>query len=121
MTIQAPKNSWQARVFPLFLLAGWLFILTAFVIGVFVLAPTASAYWGSHAKAVRDSAEIGSTLLNQLSTLASTPRWLVPLAFVGVGSFIVGIALAFSTIPALLKNRGQVMKAVFPLIVKANA
>jgi hypothetical protein len=31
---------------------------------------------------------------------------------------MVGIALEFSTIPALLKNRGQVMSACFPQIVR---
>ena len=52
--------------------------------------------------------------------LSTIPRWLEPLTFLGVASFMLGIALEFSSIPALLKNRGQVMKVCFPLIVKAS-
>jgi len=116
-----PENKiWQMKAFPLFTLMGWAFILTAFVIGAFVMAPTAAGYWGGNAKAVRDAAEIGSALLGQLGTLTTTPRWLEPLAFLGVASFMVGIALEFSTIPALLENRGQLMSACFPYLKKRS-
>ncbi len=117
-TIQPPTPGWQLKVFALFTLLGWVLILVSFLIGLFGLAPTAAAYWGGNSKAVRDAAEAGSTLLGQLQTLGVTPRWLEPLTFVGVASFMLGIALEFSTIPAILKNRGQVMSAAFPLIVK---
>jgi hypothetical protein len=87
-------------------------------IGILVLAPTAADYWGGNAKAVRDAAEAGSSLLGQLETLKVIPRWLEPLTFLGVVAFMVGIALEFSTIPHILKNRGSVMSACFPLIAK---
>jgi hypothetical protein len=106
------------RVYPLFSALGWVLITISLGIGVFVLAPTAAEYWGSNAKAVRDAADVGSTLLGQLKTLAVTPRWLEPLRFLGVAAFMVGIALEFSTIPHVLKNRGLVMSACFPLIAK---
>jgi len=94
-----PENKiWQMKAFPLFTLMGWAFILSAFVIGAFVMAPTAAGYWGGNA----------------------TPRWLEPLAFLGVASFMVGIALEFSTIPALLENRGQLMSACFPYLKKRS-
>lgn len=118
--IHPPSPAWQLKAFPLFMMLGWVFILIAFVAGVFVLAPTASSYLGNNAKAARDAAEAGSALLGQLGTLATIPRWLEPLAFLGVASFMIGIALEFSSIPALLKNRGQVIKASFPLIVKVS-
>jgi hypothetical protein len=116
-----PANKiWQMKAFPLFTLLGWAFILTAFVVGLFVMTPTAASYWGGSAKAVRDAAEVGSALLGQLGTLTTTPRWLEPLAFLGVASFMVGIALEFSTIPTLLKNRGAVMSACFPYLKKQS-
>ncbi len=115
-TNQTP--AWQLRVFPLFTLLGWILVAVSFLIGLFVLAPTASSYFGGNAKAVRDAAEVGSQLLGQLGTLTAIPRWLVPMTFLGVASFIVGIALEFSSIPALLKNRGQLMSACFPYIVR---
>jgi hypothetical protein len=106
------------KVFPLLTLLGWVLIGLSFLVGLFVLSTTAAAYWGGNAKAVRDAAEAGSALIGQLQTLAVTPRWLEPLAFLGVAAFMTGIALEFSTIPGLLKNRGKVMSACFPLIVK---
>jgi hypothetical protein len=83
-----------------------------------VLAPTAIDYWGGNAKAARDAAEAGSALIGQLETLTVTPRWLEPLTFLGVASFMLGIALGFSSIPDILNNRGEVMRACFPLVVK---
>jgi hypothetical protein len=116
--IQAPRTSWQLKVFPLFSMLGWIFVSLALVIGLVVLSSTAQSYWGANAKIVRDSAEAGSALLGQLQILNVTPRWLEPLLFVGVASFMLGIALEFSAIPALLKNRGKVMKICFPLIAE---
>jgi len=110
-------NAWQLKVFPIFTGLGWILITVSFLIGLFLITPTATAYWGGNPKVVRDAAEVGSQLLGQLGTLTSTPRWLEPLTFVGVASFMVGIALAFSSIPSLLNNRGQIMSVCFPYIV----
>lgn len=117
-TIAPPKSSWQMKVYPLFTLLGWVLIGLSFLIGLITLASTAGAYWGANAKAVRDAAEVGSALLGQLQILTVIPRWLEPLTFFGVASFMVGIALEFSSIPAILKNRGRVMGVCFPLVVK---
>ena len=115
-TIKPPNSPWQLKVFPIFTFLGWVSILTALFVGLFVLTPTALSYLGGNAKAVRDAAEVGSPLLSQLKTLTATPRWLEPLAFLGIASFMVGIALEFSSIPSILKNRGEVMKVCFPLL-----
>lgn len=116
--LQTPAKSWQSKVFPWLAWLGWGLVLASFAIGVLVLTPTAISYWGENAKATRDAAESGSALLSQLQILTSTPRWLEPLTFLGVASFMTSIALAFSTIPNLLKNRGRVMSLCFPLIVE---
>jgi hypothetical protein len=121
VSLQAPKPAWQLRVYPLFSLLGWVLIGLSFIIGLVVLAPTASSYWGGNAKTVRDAAEVGSSVLGQLQTLNETSRWLEPLTFLGVASFMVGIALEFSSIPNILKNRGHVMSACFPVIAKHGA
>ena len=116
--ITIPSVTWQARAYRLFTLLGWTLILVSFIIGAFTLAPLAADYFGGNAKAARDAAAAGSGLVSQLAQLSSTGRWLEPLTFVGVSSFMVGIALEFSMIPNLLNNRGEVMKACFPLLVK---
>lgn len=116
--LQGPSPAWQLRVYPWISALGWILIGVSFIIGLFVLAPASLDYWGGNAKAVRDAAGAGSVLLDQLETLSVTPRWLEPLTFLGVASFMLGIALEFSSIPSILKNRGEVMRACFPLVVK---
>ena len=116
--LQPAARPWQFNVFWLFSLLGGMLIMLSFLIGLFLLAQTAMAYWGLNAKAVRDAAAAGSELLNQLTVLQATPRWLEPLTFLGVASFMVGIALEFSSIPRILRNRGQVMAAAFSQLVK---
>lgn len=117
-TVQAPRTAWQLKVYPIFSVLGWVLIGLSLAIGAIVLTPTAVNYWGGVAKAVRDGAEVGSALLGQLQTLTVIPRWLEPLTFLGVASFMLGIALEFSAIPNILKNRGQVMAICFPQIVQ---
>jgi hypothetical protein len=114
--IKPPAPPWQLKVFPVFTLLGWIFISAALIVGLFVLTPTTIDYLSGNAKAVRDAAEFGTPLLTQLTTITAIPRWLEPLAFLGVASFMVGIALEFSSIPAILQNRGEVMKVCFPLL-----
>lgn len=115
-TVESPTAPWQMKVYPVFSVLGWALIGLSFLIGLVVLTPTAANYWGANAKAVRDAAEAGTALLAQLGLLATIPRWLEPLTFLGVASFMLGIALEFSSIPALLKNRGELMSACFPYL-----
>ena len=117
LNVAPPKPSWQSKVFPILTAFGWVLILTSLVIGL-ALSSTASGYFGDNTKETRDLAAVDSSLLGDLETLTVTPRWLEPLTFVGVASFIVGIALEFSTIPNLLDNRGHVLNVCFPILVK---
>ena len=114
------QRIWQLRAFPFLTAAGWILILTAFFVGLLVLSPTAQAYLGNNAKAIRDAAQPGSSLLSQLQLLEVIPHWLVPLAFLGVAFFIVGIALEFSAIPAMLRQRGELLGDCIPRIAKAG-
>lgn len=116
--LHVSKHDWQSKAFPIMTAIGWILITLSFVIGLAILTPTAVSYWGGNAKATRDAAEAGSTLIGQLQTLAVTSRWLEPLTFVGVAAFMLGIALLFSLIPSFLKARGDATKAAFPSLVK---
>jgi hypothetical protein len=119
--IRTLPSPWQLRVYPFFTLVGWILIALSLLVGLFVLTPTATGYWGANSKGARDAAETGSAPLTQLQTLQVTPRWLEPLTFFGVGAFMVGIALEFSSIPKILANRGQVMRVCFPIIARSSA
>lgn len=104
------------KLFPFLTLLGWALIGFSVLIGVLVLSPTAAAYWGENAKAARDAAGVGSSLLGQLATLQWWPKLLVPLAFLGVASFMTGIALEFAAIPGILDRRIAVLKQAVPLM-----
>ncbi|MCP4420572.1 MAG: hypothetical protein GY805_28530 [Chloroflexi bacterium] len=106
------------KLFPLATLAGWGLIGFSVLIAVLVLAPTGAAYFGENAKAVRDAAEVGSPILAQLTTLGWWPKLLPPLIFLGVASFMLGIALEFGAIPAILERRIEILKQALPLMGK---
>jgi hypothetical protein len=106
------------KIFPVFTLFGLGVIMVAIVVGIAALSPTASSYWGSNAKTVRDTAVIGSDLLGNLTTLQTIPKWLVPLAFLGIASFMTGIALEFAAIPDMIDRRTEVLKQAVPLMAK---
>jgi len=106
------------KLFPLFTLLGWILIGFSILVLVIVLAPTGASYWGANAKAARDAAEVGSTLLGQLTTLAWWPKLLLPLIFLGVASFMVGIAMEFAAIPKILDRRIELLTRAVPLMGK---
>ncbi|MGB3716235.1 MAG: hypothetical protein WA996_17580 [Candidatus Promineifilaceae bacterium] len=104
------------KVFPLFTILGWALVGFAIVISVAVLSPTGSAYFGSNAKVVRDAAVVGESLLTDLTAISSWPKILAPLTFLGVASFMVGIALEFAAIPAIIDRRTEALKKALPLM-----
>lgn len=104
------------KLFPLLTLLGWALVGFSILVGVLVLSPVGAAYWGQNAKTARDAAEVGSALLAQLTTLAWWPKLLLPLTFLGVASFMVGIALEFAAIPRILERRGEMLKQALPLM-----
>jgi hypothetical protein len=106
------------KVFPLFTVLGWILIGFSILVLIIVLAPTSAGYWGGSAKAARDAAAVGSALLGQLTTLAWWPKLLPPLIFLGVASFMVGIALEFAAIPKILDRRTEVLIQAIPLMGK---
>ncbi len=104
------------KLFPIFTLMGWILIGFSVLVGVLVLAPTAASYWGANAKATRDAAQVGSALLGSLTTLAWWPKLLPPLIFLGVSSFMVGIAMEFAAIPGILERRTEILTKAIPLM-----
>lgn len=113
---QLDRETTGLKLFPLFTLLGWVLIGFSILVRVIVLAPTAARYWGGNAKAARDAAEVGSALLGQLTTLAWWPKLILPLTFLGVAFFMVGIAMEFASIPTILDRRIAGLKKAVPLM-----
>lgn len=123
MAQQLPKLERETtglKLFPLFTILGWVLIGFSILISILVLAPTAASYWGGSAKAVRDAAEIGSSVLGQLTTVAWWPKLLLPLTLLGVASFMLGIALEFGAIPGILDRRTEILVKAVPLMGKGK-
>jgi hypothetical protein len=121
MTVQLSKLNRETiglKLFPLLTLMGWVLVGFSILVGVIMLAPAAAAYWGGNAKAVRDAAGIGTPLLAQLTILAWWPKLLLPLTFLGVASFMLGIALEFAAIPRILDRRTDILARAVPLMGK---
>jgi len=117
---QLERETAGLKAFPLFILLGWGLIGFSILVSLALLAPTAASYWGTHAKAARDAAAIGSTLLDQLTTLGWWPPLLLPLIFLGVASFMLGIAMEFASIPGILDRRSELLKRALPLMRKGS-
>lgn len=95
------------RLFHWFTLLGWILMGAGILVWAFVLAPTSASYFGQTAKAARDAAAAGSALQDQLVVLAAWPKLLLPLVFLGVASFMVGIAMEFAAIPGILERQAE--------------
>jgi len=78
-----------------------------------VLAIMTGDYF-TNSKAVRDAAEAGSGILSQQGSIEAVKLWVLPLAFLGVGTFLLGFGFAFANILRNIRLRGQTMAAALP-------
>ena len=79
------------------------------------LAISAGDYF-ANSKAVRDAAEAGSGLLSQQGSIEAFKDWVLPFAFLGLATFMLGFGLAFADILKNVRLRGDTMAAALPLI-----
>ncbi len=109
----------QVGISPLHLkAAGWLWAIAMMIIMIaaimwIILSATAGDYY-SNSKAVRDAAEVGSPILAQLRSIESINDWVLPFAFVGLGSFLTGFGFAFANILRNVRLRGDTLAATLP-------
>ncbi len=103
---------------PLIMIAGALWLVAFMIIMVaavtwIVLAVMAGDYF-TNAKAVRDADEAG--ILSQLGSIEAVKDWVLPLAFVGLATFIAGFGFAFANILRNVQLRGNTMAAALPAL-----
>ena len=85
-----------------------------------VLAIIAGDYY-VNTKAVRDAAEAGSGILSQQASIEAVKDWVLPLAFLGLATYLLGFGFAFGNILRNVKLRGKTMAAVLPAIKESQA
>jgi heme/copper-type cytochrome/quinol oxidase subunit 2 len=87
-------------------------IMAAAIIWV-VLAVMTGDYFTS-SKAARDAAQAGSPILAQQQTIEVVKDWVLPFAFVGLATFLLGFGFGFANILRNIRLRGQTMAVALP-------
>ena len=100
-------------MYPAIAVMGWMFVLIAFLVGLYVLSPAQTAFF-SDAKAVREGATIGSVFVNANLSSHALEAWLPQFKFFGLGLGLLAIVMALGTIAKRLRNMGQVIFTQLP-------
>ena len=107
------------RLAYVFMVTGFIIIAASFVIGIALGLSIADLF--ENAKSVRDAAAPDDAatrgILSQQGTIAATTAWLTPLKFLGLGSFLAGIATILYVVIQSLKLRAESMKVSLPIIL----
>ncbi|MCH8063951.1 MAG: hypothetical protein IH861_15770 [Chloroflexi bacterium] len=109
---QASASSSIIKVAGVLWFAAFMIVMIA-SIAFLVAAATAGDYY-ANSKAVRDAAEAGSSVLSQFGSISAVVDWALPLAFVGIATFIAGFGFAFVNILRNVRLRGNTMAAALP-------
>ena len=113
------------RSSPYIKIAGGLWTIASVIVMVaavtwIALAVMAGDYY-ANGKAVRDAAEAGSGVLSQLGSIEAVKDWVLPLAFLGLASYLQGFGFAFGNILRNVRLRGNTMAAVLPAIKEGKS
>jgi hypothetical protein len=100
-------------MYPAIAVMGWVFVLIAFLVGLFALSPAQSTFF-SDAKAVREGAAVGSAFVNANLSSHVLEAWLPQFKFFGLGLGLLAIVMALGTIAKRLRNMGIVIFTQLP-------
>ena len=75
----------------------------------------------ANSKEVRDAAAAASGVLSQQGSIEAVKDWVSPLAFLGIGTFILGFGFAFANILANMRLRANTMAAILPELKQRKA
>ena len=109
---QARRGAPQIKIAAALWIVAMMIVMVA-AVTLIVLAVVAGDHY-STTKAVRDAAEAGSGVLSQQGSIEAVRGWVVPFAFVGVATFILGFGFAFANILRNLRLRAGTMAATLP-------
>ena len=109
---------------PLIKFAGALWLVAAAMVMIaavswVVLAVMAGDYF-TNTKAARDAAIAGSGILSQQGSIEAVKDWVLPLAFLGLATYLLGFGLASGDILRNVRLRGATMAVALPAIKKGE-
>jgi len=100
-------------LFPQIAVMGWMFVLIALLVGVFVLSPAQSAFF-SDGKAIREAALASSSFVGANVATHVAEAWVPQFKFVGLGLGLMAITMALGTIALNLRKMGLVITNHMP-------
>lgn len=100
-------------MYPMIAVVGWMFVLIAFLVGLFTLSSAQSTFF-SDAKAVREAAEAGSAFVQANVSSHVIEAWVPQFKFVGLGLGLMAITMALGTIAKRLRHMGMVIASHIP-------
>lgn len=106
-------------MFPIIAVMGWMIVLIALLVGLFVLSPSQTAFF-SDAKAVREAAAAGSAFVQANVAGQVTEAWVPQFKFFGLGLGLLAIAMALGTIAKRLREMGMLIANRIPAEIRPS-
>ena len=116
---EASKGSSFIKIAGLLWVMAMMVIMIASIAWITLAVMTGDFF--TNAKSVRDAAEAGSGLLSQQGSIEAVKDWVLPFAFLGMATFLLGFGFAFANILQNVRLRGNTMAAALPLIKQRQA
>ena len=91
------------------MMVGWIVLFAGFIWALF-LNGTVVSYWSHSIANQLNTAETGSTLLQQLGVIKGTLPWLGALRFLGMAFLFTAITVALTVIIRTLQHQEQTLK-----------
>lgn len=110
---EMPPVPGAVRLFQLSTMMGVMVLLAALVIGLVLAGGVVPDYWNHSIANELNTAQPGSTLLNQLAIVSSFAFWLDPLRMVGMALLFTGITIALTVIIGTLRKQASLLIAFY--------
>lgn len=104
-----PQKPRAAKMFPMIMMVGWMLLIVGLIWAI-GLNGTVTSYWNHSIANELNTAQPGSTLLNQLGTITATLPWLGFLRFLGMALLFSGITVALTVIIRTLQMQEKRLK-----------
>lgn len=106
---QMPPVPGSVRIFQLSTMMGLMVLIAALVIGLVLATGIVPDYWNHSIASELNTAQPGSTLLQQLATVSSYAFWLDPLRMIGMAFLFTGITIALTVIIGTLRKQADLL------------
>jgi len=111
---QAHRSAPHIKIAALLWVTGLMVVMIAAVAWIALAIMTGDYFTNS--KAVRDAAAAGNGILSQQGSIEAVEGWVLPFAFVGLATLLLGFGFAFANILRNVRLRGATMAAALPAL-----